>query len=95
MTTTGRNASGNWVFTGMAAATISVASAAAPAGRTHAWGLAIDWDPAHNKLKWGRDRARLARPEYDTWWRLWEEEGWVSLGRTRNFDWMHVQAVKL
>jgi len=62
---------------------------------THAWGLAIDWDPAHNKLKWGRDRARLARPEYDTWWRLWEEEGWVSLGRTRNFDWMHVQAVKL
>ncbi|MCL7940547.1 hypothetical protein M8009_09575 [Halomonas sp. ATCH28] len=62
---------------------------------THAWGLAIDWDPAHNKLKWGRDRARLARPEYDTWWRLWEEEGWVSLGRTRNFDWMHVQAARL
>lgn len=61
---------------------------------THAWGLAIDWDPSHNKLKWGRDRARLARPAYDTWWRLWEEEGWVSLGRTRNFDWMHVQAVK-
>lgn len=61
---------------------------------THAWGIAIDWDPAHNKLKWGRDRARLAGPEYDTWWRLWEEEGWVSLGRTRNFDWMHVQAAK-
>lgn len=62
---------------------------------THAWGLAIDWDAAHNKLKWGRDRARLARPEYDTWWRLREEAGWVSLGRTRNFDWMHVQAARL
>lgn len=61
---------------------------------THAWGIAIDWDPAHNKLKWGRDRAHLAAPDYDTWWRLWEEEGWVSLGRTRNFDWMHVQAAK-
>lgn len=62
---------------------------------THAWGVAIDWDPDQNKLRWGRDRARLARPEYDAWWRFWEEEGWVSLGRARNFDWMHVQAAKL
>jgi len=62
---------------------------------THAWGVAIDWDPDQNKLRWGRDRARLARPEYEAWWQFWEEEGWVSLGRARNFDWMHVQAVKL
>ncbi|MCF8078467.1 MAG: hypothetical protein K9K88_04215 [Desulfobacterales bacterium] len=46
-------------------------------------------------LKWGRDRAHFARTEYDAWWRLWEEEGWVSLGRQRNFDWMHVQAAQL
>ncbi|MGM0982297.1 MAG: M15 family peptidase [Pseudomonadota bacterium] len=62
---------------------------------THAWGVAIDWDPARNRLKWGRDRARLARPEYEDWWRFWEEEGWVSLGRHRNFDWMHVQAARI
>ncbi|QTF92930.1 peptidoglycan-binding domain-containing protein [Halomonas sp. BM-2019] len=62
---------------------------------THAWAIAIDWDPSHNKLRWGRDRARLARPEYDTWWEIWEEEGWISLGRARNFDWMHVQAARL
>ncbi len=62
---------------------------------THAWGIAIDWDPDRNKLRWARDRARLARPEYDAWWGIWEEEGWVSLGRSRNFDWMHVQAAKL
>ena len=62
---------------------------------THAWGIAIDYDPDRNQLKWGRDRAAFARPEYDAWWRLWEEEGWVSLGRTRNYDWMHVQAAKL
>ncbi len=61
----------------------------------HSWGIALDYDPANNKLKWGRDRAAFARPEYDTWWRLWEEEGWISLGRHRNFDWMHVQAARL
>lgn len=61
----------------------------------HSWGIACDYDPSRNRLKWGRDRAALAKPEYDMWWRLWEEEGWVSLGRTRNLDWMHVQAAKL
>lgn len=61
---------------------------------THAWGIALDYDPANNKLNWGRDRAAFAQPVYETWWRLWEEEGWVSLGRTSNFDWMHVQAAK-
>jgi hypothetical protein len=61
---------------------------------THAWGIAMDWDPGNNKLKWGRDRATLAKPEYDTWWRIWEDEGWVSLGRESNYDWMHVQAAR-
>jgi hypothetical protein len=61
----------------------------------HSWGIAVDYDPDHNGLNMGRDRASLAHPEYDPWWRLWEEEGWLSLGRTRNFDWMHVQAAKL
>jgi len=61
----------------------------------HSWGIAVDYDPNHNQLKWGRDRAVFAKPEYDTWWRLWEEEGWLSLGRSRNFDWMHVQAATL
>ncbi len=61
----------------------------------HSWGIALDYDPERNRLKWGRDRAKFAKPEYTTWWKLWEEEGWVSLGRLRNFDWMHVQAAKL
>lgn len=62
---------------------------------THSWGIAVDYDPVRNQLNWGRDKAVFARPEYNTWWELWEEEGWVSLGRARNFDWMHVQAAKL
>ncbi len=61
----------------------------------HSWGIAIDYDPVRNKLKWGRDRAAFAKPEYATWWRLWEEEGWVGLGMSRNFDWMHIQAAKV
>lgn len=59
---------------------------------THAYGLAIDTDPERNQLKWGRDRARLAREDAAEFWRCWEAEGWLSLGRARNFDWMHVQA---
>lgn len=62
---------------------------------THAWGIAIDWMPSSNKLDWGRDRAVLAGPDYDAWWDIWEAEGWLSLGRHRNFDWMHVQAARL
>jgi hypothetical protein len=61
----------------------------------HSWGVAIDFDPDRNQLKWGRDRAVFAQPAYDAWWRCWEEEGWVSLGRTKNYDWMHVQAARL
>jgi hypothetical protein len=61
----------------------------------HSWGIALDFDPDRNQLRWGADRARLARPDADDFWRFWEEEGWVSLGRSRNFDWMHVQAARL
>lgn len=59
---------------------------------THSWGIAVDFDPARNRLRWGRDHAAFAHPIYNEWWRCWEEEGWVSLGRRRNFDWMHIQA---
>ncbi len=62
---------------------------------THSWGMAIDWDPARNRLRWGKDKANFAKSDYDVWWKLWEEEGWVSLGRARNYDWMHVQAAKV
>lgn len=61
----------------------------------HSWGIAIDFDANRNQLRWGRDKAAFAKPAYNKWWEFWEEEGWVSLGRTRNFDWMHVQAARL
>ena len=61
---------------------------------THAWAAAIDWYPSRNKLQWRSDRASLAHPDLDPWWELWEQEGWLSLGRTEDRDWMHVQAAK-
>lgn len=62
---------------------------------THSWGIALDYDPQNNQLKWGRDKATFAQQDYEAWWKIWESEGWVSLGRQRNFDWMHVQAAKI
>ena len=61
---------------------------------THAWGISIDWFPSQNKLKWNSDRASLAHEDLDPWWEIWEQEGWVSLGRSEDRDWMHVQAAK-
>jgi hypothetical protein len=61
----------------------------------HSWAIAIDFDPARNPLNHGRDKARLAHSDAVPFWHAWESEGWVSLGRARNFDWMHVQAARL
>ncbi|WP_415881464.1 hypothetical protein ACMXYX_09505 [Neptuniibacter sp. QD72_48] len=61
---------------------------------THAWGIALDWFPSQNKLRWRSDRASLAKEELDPWWDIWESHGWLSLGRSEDRDWMHVQAAK-
>lgn len=60
----------------------------------HSWGIAIDFDPERNSLRMNHTQARLAQPDAATFWRIWEEEGWLSLGRARDFDWMHVQATR-
>ncbi|WP_206601913.1 peptidoglycan-binding protein [Oceaniglobus indicus] len=61
----------------------------------HSLGIAIDFDPERNQLRWNRPKARLSHPDAVPFWQAWEAEGWVSLGRARNFDWMHVQAARL
>ena len=61
----------------------------------HAYAAALDFDADNNSLHQDHNSARFARPEYEAWWRFWEEEGAVSLGRTRDFDWMHVQFARL
>lgn len=61
----------------------------------HSWGAAVDLDPDNNLLNWGRKQASFAKKEYDDFWKIVEDEGWTSLGRSRNFDWMHFQAAYL
>lgn len=62
---------------------------------THAYGAAVDLDPERNQLRWGRDKASFARAEYEPFWRIVEAQGLVSLGRIRDFDWMHFQGARL
>jgi hypothetical protein len=61
----------------------------------HSWGAAVDFDPDRNQLKWGRDKAAMAKPPYDEFWKIVESEKWISLGKARNYDWQHIQAARL
>lgn len=61
----------------------------------HSWGIAIDFDPERNGLRTRKPVARLSRSDVVRFWEIWEAHGWTSLGRQRDFDWMHVQAARL
>jgi hypothetical protein len=61
----------------------------------HSWGIAIDFDNQRNGLKWHKPKSRLSHDDAIPFWQEWEKEGWLSLGRARDFDWMHVQAARL
>ena len=59
---------------------------------THAWGIAIDIDPARNGLRTPWNSAYLSRPECEDFVNAFRKEGWYSLGYERNYDAMHFQA---
>jgi hypothetical protein len=52
----------------------------------HAYGIAIDWDPAHNPRK-----NPLTRTLPDWWYVIWKSHGWSDGRHFQTPDPMHVQ----
>jgi len=58
----------------------------------HSWGIAIDLYASKNALKTKSPDALFSREEYQQMIDIFEQNGWYSLGRAENYDWMHFQA---
>lgn len=57
----------------------------------HAWGIAIDLDPARNGLKVKSPIAQFSKPDYKKMNSIFYKHGFIGLGLEENRDWMHFE----
>ena len=57
----------------------------------HAWGIAIDLDPARNTLKMKWPQSQFSKPEYQKMHEIFEANGFINYGKVRGFDSMHFE----
>ena len=55
----------------------------------HAWAIAIDLNPEKNTLKMTFAQSQFSKPEYSKLHEIFEKNGFINLGKTRNMDAMH------
>ena len=57
----------------------------------HAWGIAIDLDPARNGLKTKKPIAQFSKPEYKAMIEIFTKHGFIGYGPAKDYDWMHFE----
>ena len=57
----------------------------------HAWGIAIDLDPARNGLKTKAPVAQFSKPEYKAMIDIFAKHGFIGYGPAKDYDWMHFE----
>lgn len=58
---------------------------------THSWSIAIDLHPSMNQLKWKKDKALFAKPEYKAMMDIFYKHGFENQGVELGYDFMHFQ----